>query len=80
MSCIFQKLYDDLPERLKITYSEDGFSFSLLADSESGVNELIDCLRPAWKNYHGTELEVNNSTTDGERETAMDTATEQMGN
>ena len=68
LSFIFQKLYDDLPERLKITHSEDGSSFSLLADSESGLNELIDCLRPAWKNYHGTELEVNNSTTDGERD------------
>ena len=78
MSCIFQKLYDDLPERLKITHSEDSASFSLLADSESGLNELIDGLRPAWKKLHGTELEVNNSTTDGE--TAMDTATEQMGN
>lgn len=78
MSFNFQKLYDDHPERLKITHGEDGSSFSLLADSESGLNELIDGLRPAWKKLHGTELEVNNSTTDGE--TAMDTATEQMGN
>jgi len=64
------KLYDDLPERLKIFHGDEGSSFSLLADSEPGLNELIDSLRTTWKNQNGTELEVNNSTTDGE--TAMD--------
>jgi len=51
------KLYDDLPERLKIFHGDEGSSFSLLADSEPGLNELIDSLRTTWKNQNGTELE-----------------------
>ena len=70
LKSVLQKLYDDLPERLKIFHGDEGSSFSLLADSEPGLNELIDSLRTTWKNQNGTELEVNNSTTDGE--TAMD--------
>ena len=65
----FQLLFDDIPERLKISHggeaSSASSSFSLLADSESALNELIDCLRPSWRKFHATELEViNTSTTD----------------